>query len=55
MQKLLFFLDIEVIEPELGQNKIVYNPYPILGAPQSPCWPRGFPMDKGLESTGVIF
>ena len=42
---------MEVIEPELGQSEIVYNPYPILGAPESPCWPRGFPMDKILESS----
>ncbi len=22
----------------------VVNPYPFLGAPQNPCWPRGFPI-----------
>ena len=27
-------------------NSYVYNPYPIMGAPETPCWPRGFPMDR---------
>ena len=44
------FSGIDVTEPELDQSTYVYNPYPTLGAPESPCWPRGFPMEKVLES-----
>ena len=39
----------EVIEPEVSENQVVYNPYYILGATQFPCWPRGFPLEKILE------
>ena len=44
------FLDFEIIEPKLDENELVYNPYPILGSTQSPCWPRGFPLEKILDS-----
>ena len=27
----------------------VYNPYPALGAPDDPSWPRGYPMDLILQ------
>ena len=33
-----------VVEEKQSENP-AYNPYPILGAPQVPCWPRGFPLD----------
>ena len=46
-----YFSDIEVIEPELCKNTVVYNPYPILGAPEYPCWPRGFPLENILKSS----
>ena len=29
----------------------VFNPYPFLGCPQSPCWPRGFPLTSVVEHT----
>ena len=41
----------ESIEPILAKTDLIYNPYPRLGAPQSPCWPRGFPLENILEST----
>ena len=47
---IFYFSGIDVAEPEVSQSTFVYNPYPTLGAPQSPCWPRGFPMEKVLES-----
>ena len=40
----------ESIEPILAKTDLIYNPYPRLGAPQSPCWPRGYPLQKILES-----
>lgn len=40
------FSDFEVVEPEISDPEIVaFNPYPYLGAPSTPCWPRGFPID----------
>ena len=38
------------MEPKLDENELVYNPYPILGSTQNPCWPRGFPLEKILDS-----
>lgn len=41
-----FFSEYEVVEPNITDPGIVaYNPYPYLGAPSTPCWPRGFPID----------
>ena len=34
---------IDVLEPQ-GHNWPTYNPYPSLGAPTLPSWPRGFPL-----------
>ena len=44
------FSDFEIIEPKLDENELVYNPYPILGSTQNPCWPRGFPLEKILDA-----
>jgi hypothetical protein len=48
IKKCILFLlvDVPVVEPQLSPGLIAYNPYPSLGAPDSPCWPRGFPMDQ---------
>ena len=35
---------IGVIEPTVGADITVLNPYPLLGAPSRPCWPRGLPL-----------
>ena len=35
---------IEVLEPK-DHNWPTYNPYPILGSPTLPSWPRGLPLD----------
>ena len=35
---------IDVLEPK-DHNWPTYNPYPILGAPTLPSWPRGLPLD----------
>ena len=45
---------ISVVEPELQNDIHVYNPYPALGAPSNPCWPRGFPMDALKNSEDSI-
>ena len=29
----------------------MFNPYPILGAPSLPCWPRGLPLQNIKEKT----
>ena len=34
-----------MVEPILEPNDKAYNPYPSLGAPDNPVWPRGFPID----------
>ena len=34
---------INVLEPE-GHSWPTYNPYPSLGAPTLPSWPRGLPL-----------
>jgi len=36
-------LDINVI---VNYDKTTFNPYPIMGAPTSPVWPRGFPLEN---------
>ncbi len=36
--------EIEVREPD-GHQWPTYNPYPALGAPTHPSWPRGLPLD----------
>ena len=33
-----------VVEPIVGEDIKVLNPYPLLGAPSRPCWPRGLPL-----------
>ena len=35
---------IGIIEPIVGPDIIGFNPYPSLGAPSRPCWPRGLPL-----------
>ena len=37
--------ELPVVEPILEPNDKAYNPYPSLGAPDNPVWPRGFPID----------
>lgn len=39
---------IEVVEP-LEHKWLTYNPYPALGAPDSPSWPRGLPIEDALN------
>ena len=39
---------IEVQEPQ-GHTWPTYNPYPALGAPALPSWPRGLPLDDALR------
>ena len=39
---------IEVREPQ-GHTWPTYNPYPALGAPKLPSWPRGLPLDDALR------
>lgn len=41
-----------MVEPEVDAAS-VYNPYPALGAPKTPCWPRGFPMNSVLQSSNA--
>ena len=36
---------IGIIEPIVETNLSSFNPYPYLGAPSLPCWPRGLPLD----------
>jgi len=33
-----------VLEPK-GLEKKIFNPYPLMGTPTKPCWPRGYPLD----------
>lgn len=35
---------IGIIEPIVSPDIIAFNPYPNLGAPSRPCWPRGLPL-----------
>ena len=37
---------VEAVEPSLSAETSSFNPYPLLGAPLQPCWPRGFPLSK---------
>ena len=34
-----------MIEPNIKRNIPSFNPYPYLGAPSLPCWPRGLPLN----------
>ena len=34
---------VDVLQPQ-GHNWPTYNPYPVLGAPNLPSWPRGLPL-----------
>jgi len=37
----------DVSVTEVGEfAETAFNPYPVLGCPLTPCWPRGFPLDK---------
>ena len=40
---------LEIVEP-LEYKWLTYNPYPALGAPDSPSWPRGLPIEDALNS-----
>ena len=48
------FAGINLVEPEISRKNAsgikAYNPYPKLGAPEIPVWPRGFPMDSVRDS-----
>ena len=37
----------------MESNVRVFNPYPILGAPTLPCWPRGMPLDLILDEHNI--
>lgn len=41
--------EIEVLEPRKHKWP-TFNPYPLLGAPTLPCWPRGLPPDDIKEA-----
>jgi hypothetical protein len=38
-------------EPEAGYESLVLNPYPLMGANVSPCWPRGFPLERIISNS----
>ena len=44
-----FSIGMNITEPKVRENMHVYNPYPVLGAPDNPSWPRGYPMDLILQ------
>ena len=37
----------------MDSNVESFNPYPILGAPSLPCWPRGMPLDLVLDESNI--
>ena len=39
-----------IFEPKVNRDQKSFNPYPILGAPSLPCWPRGLPLDMILNN-----
>ena len=47
----LFILDpsIGIYEPPICPGSTTFNPYPLLGAPSLPCWPRGLPLNTIRE------
>ena len=49
---------VGIIEPIVSQTTTGYNPYPHLGAPSLPCWPRGLPLhmihDDVSQSYSVV-
>ena len=45
MHLYFFFPDVNVYESVIDPNMFAYNPYPTLGAPKLPSWPRGFPLN----------
>ena len=38
-------LSTAVHEPKVSRDQMIFNPYPLLGAPSLPCWPRGMPLN----------
>ena len=48
LEPYLNFLDpaIGIYEPKICPGDTTFNPYPLLGAPSWPCWPRGLPLNK---------
>ena len=39
----------KVYHPKVSPNQKIFNPYPMLGAPSLPCWPRGMPLHMVLN------
>ena len=39
---------VDILEPQ-GHNCSTWNPYPALGAPTVPSWPRGLPLDDATN------
>lgn len=37
---------IGIYEPKVCPGDTTFNPYPLLGAPSLPCWPRGLPLNR---------
>ena len=38
---------LKVVVPKTNSTSVdLLNPYPFLGCPANPCWPRGFPLDQ---------
>lgn len=49
LSKSALMVDVSVLS---GHNHTIFNPYPLLGAPTLPSWPRGQPLDTiKLQST----
>ncbi|TRY74942.1 hypothetical protein TCAL_16818 [Tigriopus californicus] len=44
-------IDCESFEPVDGSSTLSFNPYPWLGCPKHPCWPRGFPLNLIRETS----
>ena len=42
-----------VYEPNSSVTLGGFNPYPLLGAPSLPCWPRGMPLHMVLEESSL--
>ena len=44
---------IDIHEPQIGATVESFNPYPLLGAPSLPCWPRGMPLHVVLNKNNT--
>lgn len=46
---------VVIVEPA-NYPHTYFNPYPVMGAPSSPCWPRGYPLEhiKDVNHSTVL-